>query len=394
MDIPKEHHRALEGAAAALSRTMGTDVRLVDAVSLANDERRNLILRARAVQPDGMASSVIVKATRATGYNPADPDAFETSGLVKEWAATSYLTRSSRGHRHSPRFLAGDAALGLIVFEDLGADLGSLVRPLLEGTAAEARTALVAYATSLGRLHADTLGCAVAHASILTAAFPMVKAMPPFGGERWRRDVVGKVRGLLGGDLPDDEVATVARRMAEPGPWLGLVHRDPCPDNVLLVDGEARLLDYEFARPGHVLLDAAYWRMGFPTCWCAGRVPDRTIAQMDRAYRDALGAALPLALDDEVYAAETAVFLFVRMFASHSWLLEDVLKEDTRWGIASRRGRLLWHLQAAIDGAERAGTFHGLRELATRWQADLAGRWPGCQPLGLYPSFAKSQGRG
>ena len=108
---------------------------------------------------------------------------------------------------------------------------------------------------------------------------------------------------------------------------------------------------------------------------------------MDHAWRDALGQALPQVLDDAVYAAEIVPFLFVRMFASHSWLIEMALKEDTRWGIASRRSRLLWYLQAAIDGAERTDTFRALRQLARRWQADLVERWPGCEPLPLYPAF-------
>lgn len=62
----------------------------------------------------------------------------------------------------------------------------------------------------------------------------------------------------LGGALPEPEIGFVAQHMAEPGAWLGLVHRDPCPDNVLLAETGARLLDFESAGPGHILLDATY----------------------------------------------------------------------------------------------------------------------------------------
>jgi hypothetical protein len=110
---------------------------------------------------------------------------------------------------------------------------------------------------------------------------------------------------------------------------------------------------------------------------------------MDRAYRDVLGPALPIARDDTAYAAETALILFARMFASHSWLLGEALKEDTRWGIATRRSRLLWHLEAAIEGAEQSDTLPGLRATATRWRAALGERWPETQPLALYPAFAR-----
>jgi len=127
---PNELQRAVEGAAAALARSSGVPVQLVDVVSLADDERRNLILRATAIRPDAAAQSVILKATRAADHDPAALDAFEKSGLVKEWTATAYLTGHAPGRGHSPTFVAGDATLGLLVFEDLGATLGSLVGPL------------------------------------------------------------------------------------------------------------------------------------------------------------------------------------------------------------------------------------------------------------------------
>ena len=148
-------------------------------------------------------------------------------------------------------------------------------------------------------------------------------------------------------------------------------------------DGRAHLIDFEFAGPGHVLLDATYWRLGFPTCWCAGRLPDGVVARMDRAYRD----ALPIEVDDGAFRQEMAMFLFVRMFASQAWLLERALSEDVTWGISTNRPRLLWHLEATIAGAEGVVSLDGLRATAMRWRDDLGRRWPGAQPLALYPAF-------
>jgi hypothetical protein len=117
-------------------------------------------------------------------------------------------------------------------------------------------------------------------------------------GHGWIEREPRTVIGLLGGSVPDDEMMLMASRLHSPGPWQALVHGDPCPDNVLLAaDGTAKLIDFEFARPGHALLDAAYWRMGFPTCWCAGRVPDALSRQLDDAYRIALAEAVPAAAD-------------------------------------------------------------------------------------------------
>ena len=381
-----EQQGALDAGAAALSRAWGRTVVLRDVQAISDEERRNLILRAVATGQGFPDHPVILKATRDKGYAPASSGVFE-SGLAKEWVATAFLTGRLSGDRHAPVFLAGDRARGLIVLEDLGAGLPSLVGPLLNGPAEAAAQALLAYARSLGRLHAATLGCIDGHTEILKQAFPGAAVRPPVGGPAWRGNVADKVVALLGGPAPDDEIDAIAARMADPGPWLGLAHRDPCPDNVLFSDAEARLLDFEFAGPGHVLLDSSYWRMGFPTCWCAGRVPADRIAAMDDVYRRELGAALPAALGG-AFDREMAVLLFVQMFASLSWLLEGALKEDGTWGISTNRPRLLWHLEAAIAGAEKARVLPGLRTAAVRWRADLGARWPEAMPLALYPAFA------
>jgi hypothetical protein len=155
-----------------------------------------------------------------------------------------------------------------------------------------------------------------------------------------------------------------------------------------MIDGRARLLDFEFARPGHILRDAAYWRMGFPTCWCAGRVPRDVQAAMDHAYRQALAAALPVSGDDAAFLQEMAILLFTWMYGRLAWLLEDALREDKKWGISTYRSRLLWYLEAAADGAAASGTFNGLKDTVLSWRADLGKRWPEVQPLALYPAFA------
>jgi Ser/Thr protein kinase RdoA (MazF antagonist) len=359
-------------AVAAAERILGVPLQQVAALS--GDDRRNLVLRAST--PSG---SVIVKATRDKDYRPQDAAAFE-SGLVKEWVATAFLSQHAPGN--APAFLGGDAELGLIVLGDLGEGLGSLVGPLLGTSAEAAERALVGYATAIGRLHSETIRCIDRHADFLRRDFPATRRQP-FEAETWRRATVDTISGLLGAEPPADTIEAMARRLSDPGPWHGLVHRDGCPDNVLLSNGRAHLIDFEFAGPGHVLLDATYWRLGFPTCWCAGRLPRDVIARMDRVYRN----ALPGEVDDDAFRQEMAMLLFVRVLASQAWLLERALREDVAWGIATNRPRLLWHLDAAIAGAEGVASLDGLSATAMRWRDDLGQRWPDAQPLALYPAF-------
>jgi hypothetical protein len=166
------------------------------------------------------------------------------------------------------------------------------------------------------------------------------------------------------------------------------VHGDPCPDNVLLTAQGAVLLDFEFAAPGHALIDATYWRMGFPTCWCAGRIPDTVAERVEQAYRDALADAIPQAQDDTAFHREYAVAIVVRLFASLEWHLDSALKGDNTWGIATQRNRILWHLQVTIEAMQRAESLPGLRRVFRTWLTDLENRWPDVQPLPIFPGFA------
>lgn len=338
---------AVRVAAAALSRQAGGTFVIDDVRDLGGDQRRNLVLRASAIDACGFARSIVIKATRAADYDPSAANAYQTSGLVKEWAATTLLAGQAARCGGCAALLASDVAQGVLVFEDYGEDLASLAQPLLHGSADEAEQALTAYAIALARLHAGTLGCREEHAAIVRTALPHATLPPP--GRGWIEREPRPVIAVLGRNVPDDELATMEERLRSPGPWLALVHRDPCPDNVLLTtDGTARLIDFEFASPGHALLDAAYWRIGFPTCWCAGQVPDTVGERIDAAYRTALGEAVPAAADRDAFQRESAIIGVIWLFGSLAWLLEGALEEDTDWGIATRRSRILHYLAAAI----------------------------------------------
>src|SRR5262249_43844043 len=121
----------------ALSKASGGAVRLHEVQVLSGGQRRNFLARATAIDADGRAQSVILKATRSPAYNPADENVFQTSGLAKEWVATALLAVRARDRGHGCMLLAGDVAGGILIFEDLGADVATLVDPLLKGTAAE-----------------------------------------------------------------------------------------------------------------------------------------------------------------------------------------------------------------------------------------------------------------
>jgi Ser/Thr protein kinase RdoA (MazF antagonist) len=112
-------------------------------------------------------------------------------------------------------------------------DWGPWSNPLLRGRPDQAEHALLAYASALGRLHADTAGNIAEHDRVLRAGFPAVRRRELRHGAQLEQHAV-KLCERLGGLPPHDELAQIARRLDQPGIWLGLVHGDPCPDNALL----------------------------------------------------------------------------------------------------------------------------------------------------------------
>jgi hypothetical protein len=366
---------AVTTAQAALSRNSGP-VTIQHPTTLSNDERRNLIVRASVAHQDGRSQPIVIKAARSAAHDPAAADAFETSGLIKEWAATTLLGT----------LLAADPQQGVLVFTDLGASLPSLVQPLLHGEPEDAEHALTAYAQSLARLHAATLGCQRRHTAIVRSGVPATRVPPP--GRYWLDRVALKVGEKLGSDLPQPELVHIAAHLIAPGPWFGLVHRDPCPDNVLLMpDGSATLIDFEFAAPGHVLLDAAYWWFGFPTCWCAGSLPAAVSQRLDHAYRIVLAEVLPIAADADVFFRESAIIRVAWLFNSLIWLLDGAMADEGKWGISTNRNRILHYLHAAIKAADTADIVPGIRRTAASWLDRLQAQWPASSPLALYPAF-------
>jgi hypothetical protein len=372
-------------AAEALSKASGGTVALDAVEVLSNEERRNVIARAAASYADGNTRSVILKATRSPNYNPKNENLLRVSGLAREWTACAFLAARASGRGHGSALLAGDVAGGVIVFEDLGTHLTSLVDPLLKGTAQEAEHALKLYAAALAHLHADAVDCLDAHHQ----TFQFVFGARPHRLPGWCIEKDAElVTGRIGGTPPASELELLSSRLKDPGPWLSLIHGDPCPDNSLIVHGSVRLIDYEFAQPSHALRDAAYWRMGFPTCWCAGRIPADIADGVEAVYRTGLGTAIPAALDDAAYRTELTYMSAVWLLDCLSSRLDQALDRDEKWGTGLIRERLLWYLEAVIEMTETARVLPGISKATQGWLLELRRRWPDAYPIGLYPAFA------
>lgn len=183
------------------------------------------------------------------------------------------------------------------------------------------------------------------------------------------------------------ELEMVRATIDRPGPFLTYIHGDPCPDNLFLVGDRAHLIDFEFGRFGHALIDGVYGRMMFPTCWCANRLPDTVLSRIESAYRAELVKGCPEAQDDRVFEAALVRVCAFWWLNTLGWHLEGALRDDRTWGIATVRSRLLARLEVFLTIAGARAELPAVGDMAERLLEVLRTRWPETPRLPLYPAF-------
>ncbi|AEW99012.1 aminoglycoside phosphotransferase family protein [Streptantibioticus cattleyicolor] len=236
---------------------------------------------------------------------------------------------------------------------------------------------VIGYASSLARLHAatgadakgtlpDWTGPTQADAkSFLSLAHALGVAVP--AGVRTELD------GLL------------ARLAHAPG--HSLLHGDPCPGNDMHTTDGVRFIDFEQATLGNGLVELAYLRIGFPTCWCATS-PDPALLNAAEstyrtAWRDATGTDVQGDLTDAcagwLLQGDALVERAHRRTTDHLARLPD---RDWRWGTATARQRLVHRLGVVgVMASSGSGELKGLARLATSMRDTMLTRWPALKPL-------------
>jgi hypothetical protein len=284
----------------------------------------------------------------------------------------------------APRLLGADATAGILLMEDLGQG-ASLADSLLTGERERAEADLIAYARALGSMHAWSMQCVPGPAG--PEAHPAMERDPG-----WLTAITNGKEPFLAAaarmGLPSDGVASEIDQIPvtlREGGNVGLVHDDPCPDNVLLFDGACRIFDFETSGWGSVVLDAAYLLAPFPSCWCFADLPAEVAAPAVDAYRETLGAAgIGLGTEwDAGVAAALAGWIVARGRA-----LTEVLDEDPTWGTTTMRPRLLAWLRNFIERASDDQALPRLRAILVEMHDQLSSRWPEVR-VPEYPALAR-----
>ncbi|MEU3295245.1 aminoglycoside phosphotransferase family protein [Streptomyces longwoodensis] len=182
------------------------------------------------------------------------------------------------------------------------------------------------------------------------------------------------------------ELEALVDRLART-PGRALLHGDPCPGNDLHTgSGGLRFIDFEQAALGNGLVELAYLRIGFPTCWCA-TAPDRPLLDAAEtayrtAWRRATGADVRGDLTDAcagwLLRGDALVERAHRGTVDH---LARIPHEDWRWGTATARRRLVHRLGVVADLATTRDDLAHLGHLTTTLRTTLLTRWPALSPL-------------
>jgi Ser/Thr protein kinase RdoA (MazF antagonist) len=287
----------------------------------------------------------------------------------------------------APRLLGADPQAGLLLMEDLG-DGATLADSLMAAGRERVQAELVAYARALGSVHAWSMNHAGEAAGVRARHGPGDEAGPRWRDavQRGREPFLTAAAGLGVATHGVAEEIDQVHRIIVGTSYLGLVHGDPCPDNVRLIDGTCRIVDYEYAGWGPVAYDAAYLLAPFPSCWCFARLPDAVAGPAVEAYRASLETA-GIELGPDWESATTAV-LAAAFLGRGQMFAEAVDRDDDDWGTTTMRPRLLAWLHA-FAGRAGDGTLPRLQATAAAMQDRLAERWAGVR-IPDYPSLAQA----
>ncbi|MGW0884554.1 phosphotransferase [Streptomyces sp. NPDC002671] len=165
-----------------------------------------------------------------------------------------------------------------------------------------------------------------------------------------------------------------------------LLHGDPCPGNDMHTSSGVRFIDFEQAALGNGLVELAYLRVGFPTCWCvtapAQPLLDAAEAAYRTAWRHATGADVQGDLTDAcagwLLRGDALVERAYRGTADH---LSKVPNRDWRWDTATARQRLVHRLRTISQMATRGSELENLGQLTMAMRDAMLTRWPTLQPL-------------
>jgi hypothetical protein len=296
----------LKAVTKSLEDYFGLEVTIQDVKFLSEPDRRNRIARLFLSTGNNEMRSVIFKQSLFDkGQETTDDDIL--ARFARDFAGLKFLSGSDINHS-IPKFLGASQSFRFILLEDLGDTHISLVDSLTKSDPAKALAALKRFTKALAHFHMASYGRLGEYDELLVSAHPNRETLED--RIKWNEeDLIPKLELVCNSfDIPfsnevKKETIDVIKMSLSPGDFYVLTHGDICPDNVFDHEDkdELQLIDFEWVRPGSGLLDATYFRMNFPTCWCAKALPEDVIVELESLYRKTIASKIKDSLDDAKY---------------------------------------------------------------------------------------------
>lgn len=341
------HDHTVSAAERLLSRWCGASVRLTDPEDLGGSAS-SVVLRVRVgANPFSLPRTLVIKRNLAD-HSPDVPDPY-----AHEAASCQLLTAVQPADPVGPELIAHAPGERLLVMEDLGR-APTLAEKLLGADPRSAERGLLAWARSLGRLHAVTAGREADFGAL----------MRRLGLRTWHDPIAPDARRALA-ELPDllaaeldvatpDATAKRARAsvrlLGGPG-YRAFSPSDLCPDNNLVTNHGVRFLDFEWGCIRDITLDVAYLRVPFPSCWCIFRLPPGMADAMLAAWRAEIVEVWPRLADDDVLMPRLLDAQLLWTWLSTWWFMPRSGEPDRP--ISSMHSQLPRRGAALVDRWER-----------------------------------------
>lgn len=323
--------RATEVVSAAqqlLTKRMGAPVKLSDPVELSGSGRTTVLRVRVAENAFSLPRTLIIKQVRGSVADPKNVTitpgvASVDSAFLREAVSYQFTTALSRGERPGAYLIAHSLPERLLVLSDLG-DNTRLTDVLRSGAEPATRNAMMAFAQALGRMHAATIGREPDFVALLRRVDVTHRVD---GIAQQAEAAVAEVPGLLrrefGLEVPDEVTEQIAHgaRLFTGGRFRAFSPSDLCPDNVIINDEGARILDYEWGGYRDATLDIAYALVSFPGCLCDIELSRERAAQMVEAWRAEVVGVWPALADDDLLADKILEARLIWAWMSTYWFL-------------------------------------------------------------------------
>ena len=226
-------------------------------------------------------TSVIIRTFKDWApYDPDDPTG-PASGLFAEWAALEFLNERLADPTFISTVLAGDRDLGVVVMTDFGP--AQTLDEVLRSDYSEAKNCFKQLAKALAQIHGASIGQQERYRQIYTN-------LGPLGNDTTCNTYIDQaVEVLKQLDIKisrEDQalINQVTTFVTTPNEWTGLRHLEPGADNLILVDGEIRIIDFEGSGWSNVLRDVAFPSMAFGHLTATHTVPEDLVSQFETSY--------------------------------------------------------------------------------------------------------------